>query len=554
MKTLCKILAVVLLTMSLAPLCACSSEKTDTIELNVYSWEDYISDYNEEDGTEDLIGDFEDYASEVLGKKVKVNYSTFGTNENMYNELQLSKTKHNKNGEVYYTYNYDLVCPSDYMIQKMIQDGMVEEFDYTDGNYTKMSNYSDYASPYIKDLFNTYGWEKYAVCYMWGTMGYVYNPDIINSEDAEHWSLLWNDEYKNLGTIKDSVRDSYALAVGYVYSDELYSANPDTLTLNNMYADGVISSKCYQELLIKIFNNVDSDLVTEFRNIYNEDHKVTSEKADGDKLSAEALDDLEQLFGGVKEKTVDAAGIALKTVKDKIYGYEVDSGKKDMASGKIAINFAWSGDAVYTLDLADEAGTTLYYSVPKEGSNIWFDGWVMPKGANKDLAQMFIDYISRPSSAISNMIYIGYTSPIGGQDVFDWIGDYYELDTEPGEDLVAADLSYFFPGVENALYYIPKEDEGRQFSTQYPTQDVISRCSLMTNFSNSELKTMNYMWTNVKIGNVPMWVLIGVPVAIILLAAAIVAIHYMKKKGIKIRFKAKNYGKLVSSREITFTK
>lgn len=141
----------------------CTASSASTV-LRVYNWEDYISQPDgESDEYVDLIAKFEE---ENPG--VTVEYSTFGTNENMYNELKINAA------------GYDLVCPSDYMIMKMISEDMVEPF--TD-DFLANSNYTKYASPYIKDLFEENGWTRYAAAYMWGTMGYVYNPALVNAED-----------------------------------------------------------------------------------------------------------------------------------------------------------------------------------------------------------------------------------------------------------------------------------------------------------------------------------------------------------------------------------
>ena len=214
-----------LLNLALALIMCCSvfsfagcKDDEEVIELNVYNWEDYIC----KDENADLIAEFEEFASEKYGKKVVVNYSTFGTNENMYNELQLSKVK----TEGGYDYGYDLVCPSDYMIQKMISEDMLEKFDRTLGN---LDNYDTYSSKYILDLFDNYGWTDYACGYMYGTMGFVYNPEVLERNsggeyeagDEAHWDFPWKTYSKNLGTIKDSIRDTYALAIGKVYSAEL---------------------------------------------------------------------------------------------------------------------------------------------------------------------------------------------------------------------------------------------------------------------------------------------------------------------------------------------
>lgn len=523
--------------------------------LRVYNWEEYISE-SKEDESIDIITQFEKYCKETLNRNVKVEYSTFGTNENMYNELNLSKKK-TASGV---NYSYDLVCPSEYMLLKMMREGMLEKLDMS-----KVPNYAENASPYIQNLFKTLKNEgsdeslyDYAACYMWGTMGYVYNPEIVSDEDAFHWNLLWNDKYKGLGTIKDSVRDSYILAVGYCLEDELNGV------LKDYEKDG--DSAKYNKRLTEIFNRTD-------------------------------------------DKTVDTVGKALTELKDKIYGYEVDSGKKEMAQGKIAINFAWSGDAVYTIDEAetpDAGDNALYlkYAVPTEGSNIFFDGWAMPKGANVELAQEFINFIESPDNAVLNMDYIGYTPSIGGETMFenaiDWygatayapttevtkedvenmdeeeaeyyyvdksgnvyesvyVGDYvdeatltfvstaesplYELDDENGlteitdpVEVAPQDLTYFFKSGEDdentyVVYYYPEEAD-RQLMAQYPDEKTVLRCTVMKCFTDDETRTLNNMWETAKVGNTSDLALVITLVIIALLVAAMVVVYQLYKKGV----------------------
>lgn len=530
-------------------------EEKDVEILRVYNWEEYISE-SKEDESIDIITQFEKYCKETLNRNVKVEYSTFGTNENMYNELNLSKKK-TASGV---NYSYDVVCPSEYMLLKMMREGMLEKLDMA-----KVPNYAENASPYIQELFKTLKNEgsdeslyDYAACYMWGTMGYVYNPEIVSDEDASHWNLLWNDKYKGKGTIKDSVRDSYILAVGYCLEDELNGV------LKDYEKDG--DSAQYNKRLTEIFNRTD-------------------------------------------DKTVDIVGKALTDLKDKIYGYEVDSGKKEMAQGKIAINFAWSGDAVYTLDEAetpDAGDNALYlkYAVPKEGSNIFFDGWAMPKGANVELAQEFINFIESPDNAVLNMDYIGYTPSIGGELMFenaiDWygataytpttkvtkedvenmdeeeaeyyyvdesgnvyesvyVGDYvngetltfvstpkaplYKLDDENGlteitdpVEVATQDLTYFFKSGEDdentyVVYYYPEEAD-RQLMAQYPDEKTVLRCTVMKCFTDDETRTLNNMWETAKVGNTSDLALIITLVIIALLVAAIVVVYQLYKKGV----------------------
>lgn len=556
MKRIFNAFLAAVLFVSTIPLSACSKE--ETLYLNVYNAEEYISEYDSEWETLDVVAEFEKYATEKYGKKVVVKYSTFGTLENMYNELQLTKKK-GKNG---YTYAYDLVCPSDYMIQRMINEDMLEKFDRAeDGSYSNLPDFNANASTFIVDLFNGKrekndvtgdidSWSAYAACYMWGTMGFVYNPEVLAAniagiervedlnEVVNTWALPWNAYFKNLGTIKDSIRDTYALAVGYTYRKEL-------VDLQALKANGTLTQDEYQSVLIKVFNNVNTPLSEEFSEIG---------------LSADSLAAVNAIFAPyVGKNTVDSVSVNLKELKSNVYGFEVDSGKKDMAAGKIAINFAWSGDAAYTLDLADQDdGATLYYEVPKEGSNIWFDAWVMPKGANKELAQDFVNFLSKPRNAVSNMSYIGYVSPIAGDEVFEYVLDNYDLSlSRDDEHTHEIDYTYYFDNVSDeyktdgkVLVYCNESQVGRQLTTQYPEKDVVDRCALMTALSRDELKALNAAWSDIKVGNVPVVLMILVPVTIVLAIVAIIVLGTLKKYGIVVKRKRKNYGKLISSQRI----
>jgi spermidine/putrescine transport system substrate-binding protein len=439
--------------------------------LKIYNWEDYI--YEDEDSGVTLIDDFKIWYQNTYHNSVDVEYSTFGTNEIMYNELKI-----NKNGD---SYNYDLVCPSDYMIQKMIAEEMLEPIG-------TIQNYESNASGFLKDLFSTNGWDTYSIGYMWGTMGYVYNPEYVAASDISSWSAIWNIDYKNKSTLKDSVRDTYFLGVAYVYRDEL-----------NALADE----------LDKSINTV------EYQNA-----KVEYQNA------------LAEIFNRTDDATIAKVEKALTNVKDNIFSFELDDGKNDMATGKVNINFCWSGDGVYAMDQAEVDNVELYYSVPKEGSNIWFDGWVMPKGANKEVAQRFLEFISLPSTAIDNMEYIGYTSAIAGDNVYDWIADTYSAD-ENAETTYNVDLNYFFDNITGERTGIITTDTiGRQFSAQYPDEDTILRCSIMQNFDDETLEKVNTMWERVKGNTLDTWLILVIIAAVILIAGGFLTIVILKKKNI----------------------
>jgi hypothetical protein len=135
------------------------------------------------------------------------------------------------------------------------------------------------------------------------------------------------------------------------------------------------------------------------------------------------------IFNRADEKTVLDVEKVLLDLKGNVFGFEVDSGKDDMVKGMIGMNLAWSGDAVYSMDRGqNEAGNMIYYSIPKTGGNIWFDGWVMPKSdsLHKEEAQEFVDFLSNPDIASANMETIGYTSFIAGDTILDLIRSWYD--------------------------------------------------------------------------------------------------------------------------------
>ncbi len=420
--------------------------------LRIYNWEDYISEpEDEEDDTYDTLEAFKEYYLEEHGEEVNVIYDTFSTNEDMYNIVKL-------NGG-----DYDLIAPSDYMIQRMIKEDMLEEFDVEeDGTYTHVPLYNEFASPYHQQIFADYGWTKYALGYMWGTFGLLYAAEATPTinEDMLRWSVLWDEQYKNKISIKDSMREAYLVGLFKVHEEEL-------LALADSYQAGTLSALDYNAQINDLLNDV----------------------------SPEAIK-------GVNE--------SLSALKKNIYGLEVDQGKTDMIKGIIDVNTAWSGDAVYSISetVDEESGlNALRYVIPEEGSNIWFDGWVMPKGANKELAQEFLNFMADPSVAIANMDYIGYTSFIAGQDVLDYVNDYDEV----SEDGYEIDLRYFFTGTieaeEDAIIYIDEDFIGGQLATQFPTYDEVIRSAVMRDFGETN-KLVIDMWANFKATDIQTWMIV----------------------------------------------
>ena len=210
-------LAMALLTIILL-LCSCdeSDSYIETRTLNVYNWGEYISDeYDIEAGLVDVNKEFENYCLEKFGYKVKVNYSTYATNEDMYAKL--------KNGAV----KYDIVIPSDYMIEKMISEDMLKAIDVSN-----LENYSNINAKILEKARNSYDYDEdhpeniYSVPYTYGMLGIIYNQNHIKKEDVTgRWDLLWNANYKGKILQFNNPRDAFATAM-YKEGIDVNSRNP----------------------------------------------------------------------------------------------------------------------------------------------------------------------------------------------------------------------------------------------------------------------------------------------------------------------------------------
>lgn len=204
-----------------------ASDTEKEVTLRVCSWEEYIDEggWDEDEameldngttifGENSMVEDFENWYYENYGVKVNVQYSCFGTNEDLYNMLTL--------GDV-----YDLVCPSEYMIMKLMSESKLEPL--SDGFFDENNDKNYYingVSPYIRDTFETHEingetWSKYAAGFMFGITGILYNPEKMTADEAGTWTVLNNPKFAKQITIKDNVRDSYFAAVGALQRDKL---------------------------------------------------------------------------------------------------------------------------------------------------------------------------------------------------------------------------------------------------------------------------------------------------------------------------------------------
>lgn len=288
----------VALVMAIGVLTGCGSSNAAKETLYVYNWGDYID--------ESVIGDFEKEFN------IKVVYETFATNEDMYVKLKQGGTK------------YDVAIPSDYMIEKMIKEDMLEKIDLS-----KIPSFNNIGNEFKNLPFDSAN--AYSVPYLWGTVGIIYNKTMV-TDPVDSWNMLWNEKYKGQIVMLDSQRDALAVSL----------------------------------------------------------------KRLGYSLNSRSNEELE------------AAKAELIKQKPLVMAYAGDNLKDMMISGEGAMAVCWSGDAMYMIS----ENPDLAYALPKEGSNLWFDNMVIPKGAqNIEAAHQFIDFMNRPEVALKNVEYIGYSTP-----------------------------------------------------------------------------------------------------------------------------------------------
>ena len=182
-------------------------ETGKTVELNVYNWGEYISD-----GSEDSLNsneEFERYCAEKFGISVRVNYSTYDNNENMYSKIKSSAV------------SYDIIIPSDYMIQKMADEGLLTKFDAS-----SIPNYKN-----VDEKFKNSYYDRdnlYSVPYSYGMVGIIYNSALVDEEDVrdESWGLLWNEKYRSKILQFNNPRDAFASAM-YWQGLDINSEDPE---------------------------------------------------------------------------------------------------------------------------------------------------------------------------------------------------------------------------------------------------------------------------------------------------------------------------------------
>lgn len=406
-KFVSAIVAAAIATSCMSALTACTPREE---VLKIYNWGDYIE--------ESLIDEFEVWYKKATGKNIEVVYDTFDTNETMLMRIETQKA------------DYDLVCPSDYIAERMINDKLAKKLDKTIFDIDMDTAFYDGLADMVKPFDAN---NDYYVPYVWGTFGIMYDVDHIapGSDVCKSWSALWSRDWeKNTGKrrvlMKDSVRDAYSVAMIYGNRQKLFEAS-------NGFTD-------YEA----------------------EEYKK----------------ELTSYFSEVTNKSIAAAQKTLINQKPAVYKYEVDNGKEDMLAGTTEawMGLFWSCDVLLVMN--EDGGDHFYYEVPEEGSNVWVDGWLIPKySKNPTAANYFLKFINTHEFAKTNFEWMG--SSMALKSVMDEAKSELEEDDEFFAD--------FYP-----------EFKDMYIDTLFPTKEVLSRCGVMRDCGLKKSVDLASMWIDVK--------------------------------------------------------
>lgn len=292
------LICISLLIMTLSLMTACSKDSGEKVY--VYNWGEYIDP--------EVLDLFEEETG------IKVVYDEFEQNEEMYPKIKAGAVQ------------YDVVCPSDYMIQKMIDEDLLAEI-----NFDNVPNIENIDPAYLERAKNFDENNSYSVPYCWGTLGILYNKTMVE-EPIDSWSAIFDEKYSGNILMIDSVRDAFCIALSYLGYD---------------------------------INTTD-------------------------------------------EAQLEEAKALLQSQYPLVQAYVVDQVRDKMIGGEASIGVIYSGEAIFT----KRENPDLEYVVPKEGSNVWIDGWVIPKNCrDKENAEAFINFMCDGDIALKNFEYITYSTP-----------------------------------------------------------------------------------------------------------------------------------------------
>lgn len=346
------VLLIIMMLFIVSVMTACKKDTGgENGKVYVYNWGEYIDP--------DVINMFEKKTG------IKVVYDYFESNEEMFPKIQSGAIP------------YDVVCPSDYMIQKMIDADLLAKIDYTN---VPNIRYIDPA--YLKSAEEFDPGNEYSVPYCWGTVGILYNKTMVD-EPIDSWSAIFDEKYSGNILMIDSVRDAFGITLKYLGYD----------------------------------------------------------------------------LNSTSEAELEEAKALLQKQYPLVQAYVVDQVRDKMIGKEAALGVIYSGEAIFT----QRENEDLEYVVPKEGSNVWIDGWVIPKNSNnKENAEAFINFMCDPEIALMNFEYITYSTPNAG-----------------ARELI-------------------EDEEIKNSTIAFPAQSVLNRCTTYRYLGEEIESLYNDKWNEVK--------------------------------------------------------
>lgn len=354
------------------------------ITLNVANWGEYMSINDDE------MLDVNEIFEALTG--VEVNYKTYASNETLYSKLLSGGA------------TYDIVIPSDYMISKMISEGMLQKL-----NFDNIPNLANVMPSFLNPQYDPEN--EYSVPYLWGMVCIIYNTTMVD-EEITSWSALWDEKYAGDILMFNNPRDAFGIAQAYLG----YSLNTE------------------------------------------------------DKVK------------------LDHCASLLRDQKAIVQGYVMDEIFDKMEGGSAAIAPYYVGDAVTMCD----DNPDLTYIIPEEGTNWFVDAICIPTTSeNKEVAEMYINFLCEAEIALANCEYVGYSTP-------------------------------------NTAAYELLDDEVKEDEKRYPSDEFLAEnTEVFINLSSETNAYMQELWTQLKVDNSNVWF---VPIFLVCLIAATVFVNVYRAR------------------------
>ena len=354
------------------------------ITLNVANWGEYLSINDDE------MLDVNEIFEELTG--VTVNYKTYANNETLYSKLLSGGA------------TYDIVIPSDYMVSKMISEGMLQKL-----NFDNIPNLANVMPSFLNPQYDPEN--EYSVPYLWGMVAIIYNTTMVD-EEITSWAALWDEKYAGDILMFNNPRDAFGIAQAYLG----YSLNTESKT------------------------------------------------------------------------ELDHCAALLREQKAIVQGYVNDEIFDKMEGGSAAIAPYYVGDAVTMC----EDNPDLTYIIPEEGTNWFVDAICIPTTSeNKEVAEMYINFLCEAEIALANCEYVGYSTP-------------------------------------NSAAYELLDDEAKEDEKRYPSDEFLAEhTEVFINLSSEANAYMQDLWTQLKVDNSNVWF---VPIFLVCLIAATVAVNVYRAR------------------------